>query len=315
MERERRIPEERAPEALPVNFETMPEQLQGVHNWVVWNYANIDGEWKKPPFHPVTGRHASVSNPDSWGSLQDAKRAYKSGQFSGVGIVLTPELGIVGVDIDHCMQDGQLHPGAERIISLLDSYTETSPSGTGIRILLDGKLPGVRRRRGSIELYEDLRYLTLTGHHHAQTPEEIQSRQRELSGVYHKLFPDESHPPEKENTVGGRGEQQYTTTRALLPDETVLNKALHAKNGETFRRYYTGDSSLWEGAGAKHHSQSEADFTLALMLLYWTNGDTAQVDRLFRQSGLMREKWNRASRGAETYGERLIQDAISKGQH
>jgi primase-polymerase (primpol)-like protein len=160
-----------------------------------------------------------------------------------------------------------------------------------------------------------MRYLTLTGQHHAQTPQEIQSRQRELSGVYDKLFPDENYQPRKENTGGGRGEQQYTTARALLPDETVLQKALQARNGETFRRYCTGDPSLWEGAGAKHRSQSEADFTLALRLLYWTNGDAAQVDRLFRQSGLMREKWNRAIRGAETYGERLIQDAISKGHH
>ncbi len=315
MERERRIPEERTPEALPVQFDALPERLRAVDNWVVWNYASIDGEWKKPPSSPITGRHASVRNPASWGSFADAQQAYGSGQFAGVGIVLTSDLGIVGVDIDHCIQDGELHPGAARIISLLDSYTETSPSGAGIRILLEGKLPGVRRRRGSIELYEDLRYLTLTGQQREQTPQVIELRHKALYGVYHKLFPEVTSRPAKENTGGGGGEQQHTIARALLPDETVLQKALQARNGETFRRYYTGDPSLWEGAGAKHRSQSEADFTLALMLLYWTNGDAAQVDRLFRQSGLMREKWNRASRGAETYGERLIQDAISKGNH
>jgi putative DNA primase/helicase len=95
----------------------------------------------------------------------------------------------------------------------------------------------------------------------------------------------------------------------------VLQKALKAKNAENFKRYYHGDTSLWEGAGAKHHSQSEADFTLVLMLLYWTNKDPTQVDRLFRQSGLMRSKWDRPIKSNETYGERIIKDALTKGNH
>ena len=92
----------------------------------------------------------------------------------------------------------------------------------------------------------------------------------------------------------------------------MLQKALAAKNGDTFKRYYHGDPSLWESAGARHRSQSEADFTLVLLLLYWTNHDLTQVDRLFRQSGLMRPKWDRPVKGTETYGERIIQDALKK---
>lgn len=75
------------------------------------------------------------------------------------------------------------------------------------------------------------------------------------------------------------------------------------------------DTSVWEGEGAQHHSQSEADFTLVLLLLYWTNGDTMQVDRLFRQSGLMRQKWTQPIQGSETYGQRVINDAMRKGKH
>ncbi len=98
-------------------------------------------------------------------------------------------------------------------------------------------------------------------------------------------------------------------------DETVLHKALQAKNGQNFRHYYHGDTSLWEGKGARHASQSEADFTLVLMLLYWTNKDATQVDRLFRQSELMRDKWDRPVKAGETYGERIIKDAMRKGNH
>jgi putative DNA primase/helicase len=94
----------------------------------------------------------------------------------------------------------------------------------------------------------------------------------------------------------------------------VLEKAYNAKNRANFKRHYEGDYSLWEGKGAKHKSHSEADFELVLLLLYWTNNDTSQVDRLFRQSGLMREKWDRKIKDNETYGQRLIADALRKGR-
>ena len=101
---------------------------------------------------------------------------------------------------------------------------------------------------------------------------------------------------------------------SYLSDTAVLEKAYKAKNTANFKRHFEGDYSLWEGKGAKHKSHSEADFELVLLLLYWTNNDTAQVDRLFRQSGLMREKWDRPVKASETYGERIISDALSKAR-
>jgi len=133
--------------------------------------------------------------------------------------------------------------------------------------------------------------------------------------LYQRIFQLDARHRGQENTGGGSGHRPPGEYQRARSDETVLHKALLAKNGENFRRYYTGDPTLWEGAGAKHQSQSEADFTLVLMLLYWTNGDSTQVDRLFRQSGLMREKWNRPIKAGETYGERIIKDAIVKGNH
>jgi putative DNA primase/helicase len=318
MEREGHTPEQPIlPEPLPVNFERIPKRLQDCNQFVVWRYAVIDGEIKKPPCNPRTGRPASVRTPSTWGSFAEVRAAYETGQFSGVGIVLTPELGVVALDIDHCIADGKVSDQAQRVIKALHSYTEISPSGTGIRILLEGKLPAGLRRRGKLEMYDDLRYVTLTGHHFATTPKDIQPRHRELYGVYHRLFGLDSRSRLQENTdgvvkEGGRSTPVYQVARS---DQEVVQKALAAKNGETFRRYYYGDTSLWEGAGAKHQSQSEADFTLVLLLLYWTNNDTSQVDRLFRQSGLMREKWQRSVKGSETYGERIINDAIRKGRH
>jgi len=310
MERDKPTPENAAiPTPLEVNFDNIPERLRSYPHFVVWNYATIDDELKKPPFYPKTGKAASVRRSETWGSLDDAQAAYETGQFSGIGIVLTSDMGIVGIDIDHCIETGQTSDEAQRIITALDSYTETSPSETGIRIMLSGKLPGAFRRHGNIEMYEDMRYLTLTGHSLTDSPKDRQPHHRELYGLYHRLF------QIQENTGGVVGLRPSADYPLVRSDETVLQKALAAKNGENFKRYYHGDTSLWEGAETRHRSQSEADFTLALMLLYWTNKDKTQVDRLFRQSGLMRSKWDRPIKSNETYGERIIKDALQKGNH
>lgn len=321
MERDHPTPENAViPEPLPVDIDNIPERLRRYDHFVLWQYAIVDDELKKPPFDPKTGRRASVRRPDTWGSFADAQNAYATGHFAGIGIVLTADMGIVGIDIDHCIVAGQLTDEARAIITALDSYTEASPSagqetGGGAHIFVAAKKPGILTRRGNVEMYEDMRYLTVTGHRIANTPREVQPRHRELYSVYHRIFHLDSKEQVQENTGGGVG--QRPTMRYLLSrsDATVLHKALQAKNGDNFRRYFNGDTSLWEGAGARHQSQSEADFTLVLMLLYWTNRDSTQVDRLFRQSGLMREKWTRAVTGSETYGERIIKDAMAKGNH
>ena len=90
---------------------------------------------------------------------------------------------------------------------------------------------------------------------------------------------------------------------SYLSDDSVIAKASEAKNGEKFCR-------LWSGDITGYPSHSEADAALASMLAFWCGGDAGQIDRLFRQSGLMREKWDEL-RGADTYGNLTIAKALS----
>lgn len=293
---------------LEVHVTAIPEQLQERHQWVVWQYQQIDDEIKKPPFNPRTGKAASVGRPETWGSFADAQRAYATKRYAGMGFMLTT--GIVGIDIDHCVTNGHYSTEAQAIIERLGTYAELSPSGAGVRLFVLGSLPGPYRRRGNIELYENSRYLTVTGQQINNTPAQLTANQPHLDAVYHALFPPQPPQQQKENTGGGDDRSAIR----LLPNEQVLARAYNAKNGQLFRRYYEGDYSLWEGAAARHHSQSEADFTLCLYLLYWTNNDVSQAERLFRHSGLMREKWDRKLKGQETYGERTIAAATQKGR-
>src|SRR5258707_12854968 len=126
MERDHPTPKDTlTPEPLPVNFDSIPERLRQYPHFVVWRYEHVEDELKKPPYDPKSGKRASVRKPDTWGSFQEAQRAYETKQFAGVGIVLTADMGIVGIDIDHCMQEGRVSDEAARVVSAINSYTET----------------------------------------------------------------------------------------------------------------------------------------------------------------------------------------------
>lgn len=159
------------PVALSVNLDNIPEELKGLRRWVCWVYEKrdpSDKDYSKQPKIAGSGRNASSTNPATWVSFEQASRAYATGRYSGIGIVLDGD-GLAGVDLDDCVVDGVPQPAA---LALLDGigceYVEVSPSGTGLRGLgyasnlesgKKGIVDGV-----NVELYTSVRYLTLTGH-------------------------------------------------------------------------------------------------------------------------------------------------------
>lgn len=94
----------------------------------------------------------------------------------------------------------------------------------------------------------------------------------------------------------------YTPQPVSLDDNALLVKAQAAKDGEAFKRLLDGD---WVG----YPSQSEADQAFCNKLAFWTGKDPARMDRIFRSSGLYRDKWDNRH-GAKTYGEMTIDRAI-----
>jgi putative DNA primase/helicase len=111
MERELSTPKDsQTQEPLQVHFDRIPERLREYPHFVVWQYELVVEELKKPPFDPKTGTRASVRRPDTWGSFQQAQTAYMTGKFAGIGIVLTSDMGIIGIDIDHLFLIMQKYP-------------------------------------------------------------------------------------------------------------------------------------------------------------------------------------------------------------
>jgi len=148
-------------------------------------------------------------------------------------------------------------------------------------------------------MYDQGRYFTVTGHHFRFSPVNIENRQDELEALHANIFGEKKEAPRS----------GYTTKSPEhdLSDAELIEKAHRAANGEKFGKLWRGD---WQGAG--YLTQSEADLALCDMLAFWAQGDPSAIDRLFRQSGLFRKKWDeRHYADGRTYGEETIRKAIA----
>ena len=160
---------------LDPRFQCFPSSLTRPPNWVCWIAKFEDGKLKKPPIQAAgqnQGRLADKTNPQHLCSFERAKRFYElhkgeplqGGTVAGVGFVLTKQTGIVGIDLDHCVEDGIVNTWAAAIIESVGGFAELSPSGTGVHIYIKGSLPWPNKRTNGIEIYSHNSYLTVTGH-------------------------------------------------------------------------------------------------------------------------------------------------------
>ena len=264
------------------NFERIPDELKTQTNWVCYRMEPRFGQPKptKIPYNPVTGDKAKANEPETWTAYETCVAAAERGEYAGIGFEFAPPY--VGVDLDHCRDadTGEIEDWAQEIIAHLNSYTEASPSGTGVHIIIRGSLPPGRRRQGPVEMYDAARFFTMTGDQVPGTPNNIEERSSEVAELHQAFFP-------AETATSGPATPAAEGTSGLLSDAEIIERASKAVNGEKFNKLWTGD---WHGM---YGSQSEADQALCCELAFWTGKDQGQMDSLFRQSGLYRKKWER----------------------
>lgn len=150
--------------------------LMNRRQWIVWRYVQINGKWTKPPHSPKLGNQCSATDPANWTDYQTARNWCLANPGYGVGFALSPDDGLSGIDLDKCRDAtlGLLMPWASEIIGLAETYAEVSPSGTGIRMLVDGKVAkALKYDPAGVEVYGQDRYLTITGRHINSTPTAI----------------------------------------------------------------------------------------------------------------------------------------------
>jgi len=275
----------------------IPSQLKERRQWVCWLLTLRDGEYSKLPINAATGTAASVVNPDAWTDFDTAFA--KAPSFDGIGYVLTEDDGLVMIDLDHCRNPdtGAVEEWASHIVKAIASYTEVSPSKRGLKILIRAKLPGARNRTAKlpwehgtdagIEFYETGRYTTLTGHLLEPSLNQIEKRQNELNSLYSEVFP--IVPTALEATI------------SRLDDANIIALCSTGEGRDKFLGLFAGSTSGYP-------SESEADEALCFAFAQHTK-DPTQIDRLFRASELVRDKWDEP-RGDGTYGTETIAKAL-----
>lgn len=279
--------------------ENIPEDLRRVDHWVLWRIETRDDKPTKPPWRVDGSGHASATDPATWSTFDRAYSAYLSGDWEGIGVVMTEDMGLIGVDLDKV--DGWFD-GANEILAVLDSYTEITPSQNGYRVYVRGAMPPGARRKGHVEIYNHARFFTVTGDCISRSAV-IEERSVQLAAVHAKWLGRSVARPFGQlaeesglNTTERRARvEQY---KLSLTDEALLERA-----SQSWGHF----ADLWSGGGGGDHSS--ADLALANYLAFWWGGDPVAIDRMFRLSGLMREKWDSA-RGDSTYGAWTIARAL-----
>lgn len=280
----------------------IPDELTDLNNWCVWKFQDRNGKKTKIPYNPNTGENARSNDRSTWSSFRDSLECYKSREVDGLGFFFEPPF--VGIDIDdiedelHRFQNGD---HTDNIISEFydgfKSYAEISPSGAGIHLIIKGNIPGSRRRKQNVEMYEDGRFFTMTGH----TLGKYQSVTTASSQIFKQFYDKYLHSA---SVTPINGNNSHGVSHNLSESE-VIGEIAKSKQSGKFKILMQGN---WEG---HYDSQSDADMALANLLAFWCAKDYSQMDGIFRQSGLYRDKWDEKRRDS-TYGEQTLFKAINE---
>jgi len=223
----------------------VPVELRERPQWVAWKLVPNPGAKKprKVPIDPRTGIEANPTDPGTWGDPGTAVAAVARYGLAGIGYVFDANDPFSGVDLDDCRnpQTGEIAPWARTIIAALDSYTEVSPSGTGVKIWVRAKLPPNARHNaayhgGRVEMYDSGRYFTVTAEHVPTTPTTTEDRQSELATLYTNVFGKIESAPAA-GAVAGEAIRQGQRTPVLssligklrsqgVPEDGILSAAL-----------------------------------------------------------------------------------------
>lgn len=246
------------------NLASIPAELKEGKRWCLWRYEHRPGS-KKPTKRPIqpNGSPASVTGRSTWHGFDEVITAFNSGGWDGIGRFFAFEDGLTGIDIDVPANDDEVAV-RQKVWDAFDSYTELSPSGSGVHIIVKGSVP-TGKRRGNIEVYSDSRYFTFTGNVVRNAP--IIDCQTRLDILWTEM--------------GGKAFDYADTVDGpeLRNDDDIILTAINAKNGEKFKRLLAGDLS-------EHgHDWSRADQAFVNMLAFYTD-NKAQVARVWLNCAL-----------------------------
>ncbi len=274
----------------------IPPELRNLRQWVGWEYA----KGKKRPLDPATGEGASTKDPETWGTFSAADAL-----FERVGFVFNEDDPYCGIDLDHCLdpRTGEVSPAAWEVVRVLNSYTEVSPSGKGLKVWVRATKPGRRCNTKDtpwgekIEIYDRGRFFAVTGNVVRERP--IRDAQGAVDDLYERFL-------ERSREAVVTPLRRRSGGVSLRDDEVIERARDCRKTGARFSELYDHGSSVPRG------ERSEADWFVCWCLARANFGDAEQVKRLFRLSDLARGKYAEKRHKAEDYLQKTVDNAVRR---
>lgn len=294
----------------PYNFNEIPAELKGLPQWILWKFETRNNKQTKVPYQ-VDGEMAQANNRRTWSTFATAVKFYLEGNYDGIGFVFSRQDEYIGIDIDKCVtyehsdkekKNPIISEFAKEIIDTLDSYTEISVSLHGIHIIIKGSLPqsvlgtGRKNTKHGLEIYSYGRFFTFTGNR--ENSNDVYDRTDELAEVFEQYFDD--------SDIQGRVNlAEFEKDEIKISNEALWERMFRSKNGDKIRSLFNGNLI--------NNDHSGSDQALCNHLAFWTGKSAPRMDSMFRESSLIRDKWDviHFSDTNETYGERTIAEAIS----
>lgn len=290
----------------PYNFNEIPAELKALPQWIVWKEEEKEGRYTKVPYQ-VDGEMAQANNRRTWSTFATAVKFYLQGDYNGIGFVFSRQDNYIGIDIDDCVIDGKPNSFANDIIEAFDSYTEFSPSGKGIHIIIKGNVPqgllgtGRKNTERGLEIYSHTRYFTFTGNR--ENSNEVYDRTEELAEVFERYFDDS-------DLQGRINLADFEKDEIKLSNDALWERMFRSQKGDEIRSLHNGNL-ITDAQGRPDHSAT--DLALCNYLAFWTGKSATRMDAMFRETALLRDKWDviHFRETNETYGERTIAEAIT----
>lgn len=209
---------------------------------MLWKTIERDGNATKLPYQ-VGGAMAKSNDANTWTTFERACSGVA--KYSGVGFVFSADDPFCGIDFDACRntKTGLVDDWAKEWIVKLNSYSEVSPSQTGVKVFVRAKLPfdsgkkaivnlSVAGKSPAVEVYDKLRYFAVTGVRLAGVSPNIEDRQAVVDELCERYFKQEPTPapvaiPRSETTVVDRAEKYIDRLDVAIAGQGGHDKLFH----------------------------------------------------------------------------------------
>lgn len=282
-------------------YSKIPEELKELKQWCAWKFEKRNGKTTKLPMNAYNGDFGKSNDESTWSDFETAIQSVEKFKLDGIGFYFKAPY--FGIDIDDVKNEIDRYVNNEddennivaEFVELMESYTEISPSGNGVHIIVKGELPPGGRRKGNVEMYSDTRFFTMTGNAISRFTDIADDSDYGKINYLHNKYIGGTEVSVKRDVPENEG-------NGLSIDE-IIRIASNSKNGTRFKLFLNGGWEQFYG------SQSEADMAFANDLAFWSNRDYKKMDAIFRSSSLYRDKYDQ-KRGDYTYGDITLNKAI-----